>query len=283
MKEINLKDKIVVIAGATGGIGKEISIACAKRGAIIIALGRNTSDNDSLLNLLKTFNPKSQFRELDISDYSNWETLSSNLSNEFRCVDYFIHSAGLLLAGSLDDLKYESINKIIEVNLNSVIWSIKGLKTLLKQSSNPGIIVIGSQGGLVPMPYQPIYAATKSAVRNLVLSLRYEFTEIGINICLVSPGPVNTRMLETEANDERAVSSFISKPMNPSEVADYTIRALKFKKLEYIIPGHMDFVTRITMLFPELYAILYKNIEKFAKNNLLNYRKNVKTIGGSHE
>jgi hypothetical protein len=114
------------------------------------------------------------------------------------------------------------------------------------------IIILGSLGGIVPMPYGALYAATKFALRGLVLSAAPELKKEGIDICLVSPGPVYTRMLVREAEDERCTLTFVERPMHAEQVAQTIARLLLHPRLETVLPAHAEFPSRLLGAFPTL-------------------------------
>ena len=122
------------------------------------------------------------------------------------------------------------------------------------------------------MPYQSVYSATKYAVRGYILSLHHELQRSGINVSLVSPGPVETQMLTREASDLHSATTFICKPINAAGVASAVLDLIMNPKHELILPSRNQWIALSLNLFPRLTSFFYSMLNFVGRIRLNAYR-----------
>jgi short-subunit dehydrogenase len=124
---------------------------------------------------------------------------------------------------------------MVDDNLVSLMLGCRALLPRMIAGGRGSIVILGSLGGLVPMPHVSAYAAVKFGVRGFALSLASELKGSGVGVCLVSCGPVRTRML-LEESAHRGSIGFVNRPLEPEAVADVIVDALERPEGELMVP-----------------------------------------------
>lgn len=188
---MDLKNKVVVITGATGGIGRELVKRLDSNGAKLILVSKNESE---LSNLLKSLSNKESV--YFVSDFSNQkETIDTaqKISSNYPSIDILINAAGIGIYKPIEEARIEEWNKTMDIGVTSVFIFTKELMTNLNNSSDSLVLNIGSGAGVIPMSGRSLYCSMKFALRGLTLSLDEEFKRIGNpKFCLITLGSTLT-------------------------------------------------------------------------------------------
>ncbi len=266
----NLTGNTVIVTGCTGGVGKAVCKLLAARGAIIIGISRK---NDDLLEEeLKKVNPENSFLPVDLSIYNLCEKAIKIIHNRYQKIDILINCAGSIIPGQFEKLNAEEIDSIIKNNLYSVVYSVKAILPYMFQQHSGKIIVIGSLGGIIPIPYEAIYSSVKFAVRGFSLSLAEELKETGVKLSLISPGSIKTKMLDIEAMDEESAISFVQKPMKADKIAWEVLSVICKPKTEIILPKSSALTSLIVNQFSLLFSLLYPILDWVGKRRQRKYQ-----------
>ncbi|MBT8392419.1 MAG: SDR family NAD(P)-dependent oxidoreductase, partial [Ignavibacteria bacterium] len=198
----------------------------------------------------------------DLSKSEEWERVLDFVSQKYGKLDALINCAGILIPGDFLNQSEKQITKMINTNFTSTIIGTQKTLQLMKRQKFGHIINIGSIGGIIPMPYSTVYSTTKFAIRGFTHSLSQELKSSDVKISLVSPGPVNTKMLLLEADHYKTSIAFLNKALKPEKVADSIIKIINKPKTEVILPSTLSFTSRVFFVFPEFFSMVYKFIEK---------------------
>ena len=189
---INLKNKKVLITGATGGIGNALVNKFSLLESSIFATGTKL---DRLENLKKKF-PKINILKFDISDHSKIEEFVENVSSQLGGIDILINNAGINIDNLSLRMKEDEWKKVIDINLGSTFFLCKyAIKKMLKNKYGRIVnitSVVGHTGNLG----QSNYAASKAAIIGMSKSLAIEYAKKNITINCVSPGFIQSRMTD---------------------------------------------------------------------------------------
>ena len=220
---IDIKNKNVIVTGATGGIGNSIVKALADQGANVLATGTKFEK----LNELKKINNKIKTLQFDISNHDKIEKFIDDATNELdNKLDCIINNAGITKDNLSIRMTYEEWSKVIDINLTSTFLMSKySIKKMLKNKSGK-IVNITSVVGHTGNVGQANYTASKAGIVAMSKSLAIEYAKKNININCISPGFIDTAM--TEKIDEKFKESIISKiPSNrlgkPEDIANAVI------------------------------------------------------------
>lgn len=215
--------KTVMITGASGGIGRELSVRLAKMGANLILFGgKNLEKLNKTAELVKNFGVKVKTVGGDITDEKFIKESFLSSVNEFGSLDVLINNAGLSFNANVENTPLETFDKIMNVNVRAPFMLIQKALPLLKESNSASIINIASIVAHNGYPYQSAYTASKHALLGLTKSLASEVYRDGIRVHVISPGGVFTDMIKVSRPDLTDEGMIL-----PSEIADIVEFLLK--------------------------------------------------------
>ena len=197
---------------------------------------------------------------------------------KYEKIEVFINCIGEIITGNLNDQQTDDIEKLFSANLMLHIYALKTIIPIMMRQQKGHIIEIGSLGGLVPMPFVSTYSASKFALRGLVLSLREELKNTGVNISLLNPGPVDTKMLQKEFKDTEAIISFAERAISTEKVAESVLHLINHPKAEMTIPLSNRYPALIINHFPNLFHRIYSMLNYIGSKRRISYRE--KFAGG---
>lgn len=187
----DFKHKVVVVTGATGGIGRALSWQFAKAGARIVLIDLEMEQLLALENQVERSGTEVMSIECDITDYERCQTAMQEITDRFGGVDVLINNAGIVNFSLFHDTQIDVIREIMEVNFFGTINTTKAaLSSLIERKGM--IITLSSLHGLIPMVAMSSYSASKYALHGLFDSLRVELNEKGVHVMLACPGRTET-------------------------------------------------------------------------------------------
>lgn len=175
----SLKDKVVVITGATSGIGLASARLFKSKGANVVCVARRASQ---------------EFYSVcaDVTDGAQVVAAVAEVTERFGRIDILVNNAGMGISGSVEGTSEEDARRIFDVNFFGTFNFIRAAVPVMRASGGGVIINISSVAGQLAIPFQAFYSATKSAVLSLSEALRNEVAPFGIKVCCILPGDVNT-------------------------------------------------------------------------------------------
>jgi short-subunit dehydrogenase len=185
-------DKVVVVTGASAGIGAELAKQLAARGASVVLAARRKEELD---NVAKGLGERALAVVADVTKRSDVEDLARAAIERFGRIDVWVNNAGRGISRSVADLSDEDLDAMWTVNMKSVLYGIQAVLPHFKARNAGQIINVSSGLSRAPLaPVRAAYGAVKSAVNMLTASLRVELkaTHPGIHVTLVMPGIVAT-------------------------------------------------------------------------------------------
>ncbi|MEG2084894.1 MAG: SDR family oxidoreductase [Clostridia bacterium] len=193
----------VVISGCSTGMGREITkILINKYGCNVLGIARNQAKLISLKEELKENSGKFTYRMFDVGVKESWLKLVEELTAIKFDVDMLINNAGIIQPFmQFDDLTDEQIDKVLNVNFKSLLYSNKIMIPLIKKSKYGAIVNVSSASAILPVAGESIYSATKSAARALTECLGQELRPYGIFVSCIMPGPVKTDLYKARESD----------------------------------------------------------------------------------
>lgn len=173
--------KVVFITGASSGIGLALAKKMTSLGAIVYGVARSKCQEKGFVCY-----------EGDVNDSDKIEKILKEIFEKEGKLDIFVNNAGYGIAGAIENTKTESIYNLVDTNLSAVINLSAKAIPYLKKSQDGRIINISSIGGIVPLPYQAVYSATKAGVDIFSRALANEVKPFGIKVTVVMPGDIKT-------------------------------------------------------------------------------------------
>ena len=192
--EEHFADKGCVVTGAASGIGEAISRLLLEAGAVVFMADRDMELLDSAVEQLGALAERAVPADVDVTDQGKVERVIRDCASRHGRLDFLFNNAGLPYTNSFEKATLEDWRRMIDVNLWGVIYGINTAIPIMREQGGGHIVNTGSLAGLIPLPFQSLYCATKYAVVGLSESLRYELAEENIHFSVGCPGDVATRI-----------------------------------------------------------------------------------------
>jgi NADP-dependent 3-hydroxy acid dehydrogenase YdfG len=208
-----IENKVVVITGASSGLGEATARHLAAQGATIV-LGAHRADRiEALAEELTAAGRRAKAVTTDVTDRDQVRRLVDTAVEEFGRVDVMLNNAGLMPLAPLERLKLDEWDQMIDVNIKGVLYGIAAALPPMQEQRSGHIINVSSVYGHVVDPGATVYCATKFAVRALSEGLRREVKPYNIRTTVISPGAVSTELLENigEKDIQAETKEFVSK------------------------------------------------------------------------
>ena len=264
-----LQGKTVVVTGASGGMGAGIAATLIKKhGCTVIGIARNERKILNFINELGEENAKRfSYRLFDVSVRENWESFAKELEEENIAVDVLINNAGILPKFKrFDRYSYEEIEKAMNINFYSCIYSVKTMLPILQKSSTPAIINIDSSAALMTLAGTSMYSASKAALKSFTEALRLEFAG-KIYVGMVCPGFTKTDIFSGQGDVGKGRGSKIIEMVSTD--CDKMVKMIMFgieRKMPMQVRGMDAHAMSIcNRLLPVASSKLYSTIMKAAK------------------
>ena len=231
-----LDDKVVVVTGAGSGIGRALALDLARRGSLLALSDVDETGLAETVALVQRIGVREvRSDRLDVSDRGAFQRYALDVVQHFGRVNVVVNNAGVALSGDLGDLDYDDIDWIIGVNFWGVVHGTKEFLPHLISSGDGHVVNLSSLFGLVSMPGQSMYNATKYAVRGMTEALREEMLIAGhpVGVTSVHPGGIKTAIarnarVSAKESQEDTASFFDEKlaKMTPEKAASIIVQGI---------------------------------------------------------
>ena len=190
----HLRDKVVVITGAGSGMGRELARQAAQQGASLAVSDWDVDGLAQTVDIVKALGAEVRSDVVDVSDRAAVAQWAVDVVGQFGRVNLVINNAGVSVTGDFEEMSYDDFDWIVGVNLDGVVNGTKEFLPHLIASGNGALVNISSLFGLISMPGQTAYNATKYAVRGFTEALRAEMlvNRHPVTVTSVHPGGIRT-------------------------------------------------------------------------------------------
>ncbi|RFU88763.1 MULTISPECIES: SDR family oxidoreductase [Citrobacter] len=192
----NIKDKVIIITGASSGMGEAAARHLATKGAKVVLAARRSSRIDALAKEINEQGGTAMAIATDVTREDDVKKLVDTTVSQWGRIDVLINNAGVMPLSPLDQVKVSEWNQMIDVNLRGVLHGIAAALPYMKAQKSGHIINTASIAGHLVFPASAVYSATKYAVRALTEGLRKETCAYNVRATIISPGAVSTELLE---------------------------------------------------------------------------------------
>lgn len=223
-----MQDKVVIVTGASSGIGRATAIQFAKEGSKVVAVGRNEKDLKTLVRNAVTLKGSIKAHLADVTEISQIDRIVSETMNTCGKIDILVNSAGIIKNGSIETTTLDDWDKMVNINLRSVFaLTQKCVPHLAETKGN--IVNVSSVAGTRSFPNVLAYCVSKAGVDQFTRCTALELAPKGIRVNSVNPGVVITNLHKRGGMDDKAYTAFvehsrdthpIGRPGTPDEVAD---------------------------------------------------------------
>jgi NAD(P)-dependent dehydrogenase (short-subunit alcohol dehydrogenase family) len=240
-----LDDKVVVITGAGSGIGRALALDLARRGSLLAISDVDEAGLAETVEQVKAAGAREvRSDRLDVADRAAFAAYAEAVAEHFGRVNVVVNNAGVALAGDLTELTYDDLEWIVGVNFWGVVHGTKEFLPHVIASGDGHVVNLSSLFGLVSMPGQSAYNATKYAVRGMTEALREEMLVAGhaVGVTAVHPGGIKTaiaRNARVAANEDQvATAELFDKKlarMTPEKAAEIIVKGILANKARVLV------------------------------------------------
>ncbi len=227
--DLKLKDKVVVITGGAGGVGRSLTEAFLEENAIVVSLDKNKEKGEEIEEQFKKKGKEICFIETDVSDQPSIDKAFDAIFKKFSTIDILVNNAGVFSCTPISDITADSWDAIMRMNVRSALLCTQKVLTIMKEKKYGKIINIASMGGETGGIYAGAdYAISKAGMISLTKTSAKNLGEYGISVNCVSPGPLTTDMTKywpPEVLEDLKKRTFVKEKRlgKPEEVASVVV------------------------------------------------------------
>jgi NADP-dependent 3-hydroxy acid dehydrogenase YdfG len=196
-----IKDKVVVITGASSGIGEATALLLAERGAKLVLGARGLDRLEALAAGIANQGGEVSYATTDVRRRDDVCALVNLACEQYGKLDVLISNAGVMPVSPLDDLRVDDWEQMIDVNIKGVLYGIAAALPIFRKQGFGHFVNTASTAGHKTVPNQSVYSATKFAVRAISEGLRQEAGD-KLRVTIISPGFVRTNFAESVTNPD---------------------------------------------------------------------------------
>ena len=193
--------KVILITGISSGFGKKTAELLAEKGNKVYGTVRKDTDINPLVNILK----------MDLTDQQSVQLAVNQVLQKEGRIDVLVNNAGMHTGGSIETTAVENAKMQLDTNIMGMVYMLREVLPAMRKQMSGTIINLGSIGGLMGLPFQGFYSASKFAIEGLSEALRMELKPFNINVVVINPGDFHTNntanrrnFLANSANDPYA-------------------------------------------------------------------------------
>jgi short-subunit dehydrogenase len=226
---VRLKGAVVVITGASSGIGQATALAFARKGALLALGARRLDRLNAVAQMCRDKgSPDVSVRRLDVGHRAEARAFVAAALRDHDRIDVLVNNAGVGWMGRLHQMPEDKVEELVATNLKGVIATTQAALPAMLERRRGVIINVSSVVGFRASPYSAVYSATKHAVVGLSHALRGELSGTGVKVCVVYPGVTNTEFFDST---EVPIG-----PMYPASwVANLIVRTARFPRRDAIV------------------------------------------------
>ena len=260
---MQIKNKRILLTGATGGIGRLVALMLATNGANLALVGRDAPKLQELVDEIHKNGGKAVNIVADFEQTGAPQTVIIEATKSLGGIDILINNAAILDFVQLEDQSFERIAQMIQTNVTAPIQLARAVLPSFKAANAGHFVMVGSIFGSLGFPHYATYCASKFAIHGFSQSLRRELVDTNIGVTYIAPRAVKTAM-----NDAATVAMMQSTGNTmdaPEKVAEIIINALKNEKQEVFIGQPQSFFAWLNGFLPAAVNMGLKNQTKLAK------------------
>lgn len=198
----NIQDKVVIITGASSGIGEATAKELASKGAKLVLAARREDRLQKLLEEIQNNGGRAIYKVTDVASHEQMEELADYALKQFGKIDVMVNNAGVMPLSLVYEKKIKEWDTMIDVNIKGVLYGIAAVLPSMRERKEGHIINVSSIAGHVVFPASSVYSGTKFAVRAITEGVRIEEFINNIRTTIISPGSIATELTEAISGSE---------------------------------------------------------------------------------
>jgi short-subunit dehydrogenase len=251
---MDFKNQVILITGASSGIGRRLALDLTAKGAVVVGCGRSQERLQQLLKEMRLTSPASTVFVCDMMEPAEVASMIGDTLAEFGRIDILINNAGIGMRQPFAEMPLATIAEIMRTNyFGTVYCTHEALPSMIARGSGH-IVNISSGAGKIGSLNMGAYSASKFAINGLSESLYHELKPLGIHVSVVSPGPVRTEFnrlfVDTEPKSPAALM------ITPEAVSRAVLRVIETKEFDLVMPRWLAFACWLKRLMPNIFRIV---------------------------
>ena len=252
---MELAGKVAVVTGAASGIGRALALVLAERGCSLALADVDEAGLAETARRVEAAGRRASQHVVDVADWERMLAFADEVVATHGGVDLVVNNAGVSVTGTLEEQSIEDLRWIVGVNFWGVVHGCKAFLPHLRRRPEAHIVNVSSVFGLIGLPTQSSYSATKFAVRGFSEALWAELADARIGVTVVHPGGVRTNIVRSSrtadpAAKERMIERFERMAVAPEVVAERIARAVERGALRVRVCRETYLVDWVKRLFP---------------------------------
>jgi len=232
---MNFRNKVVVITGASSGIGEASAIKFAKKNAKVVLVARRKEKLLQVQKKISKYTDSILVCQCDVSNKLQVKEMRDIVLDTFGRIDVLVNNAGFVIYGRVLELSIEEIESQMETNYFGMIYCTKSFLPHMIEQGTGHIVNVASVGASFGIPGVASYCATKFAMLGFSEGLKHELSGTGVGITVVSPIGVNTPLFDHPSFENFTRPTMIT--LSPETVANAVLKAANSSRLEIVVPS----------------------------------------------
>lgn len=260
---MHYQGSVAVVTGAASGIGKALALKLATKGCHLALADKDLQGLETLQQQIEALGVECFVASLDVSDNQAFIAFAQQVNNKFTRVDMLFNNAGVSLIDSVENQSIEDFHWLMNINFWGVVHGTNAFLPYLKASPSGHIVNISSLFGLLSLPLQSAYNASKYAVRGFTEALKMEMAGSKLSVHCVHPGGIKTNItnnakVSTNAIPKSQLIADFNKQAKttPDEAANVILLGIEKNRRRILVGGDAKLLDRIARWFPSSYEKL---------------------------
>jgi len=246
---MNYSGKVVLITGASSGIGKEAAAEFAKLHAFLVLVSRDKNRLEETVKELSKYQTEILVLPCDVSDKEQANQMSKAVLEKFGTVDVLVNNAGFGIYSTVSDIKVEEIESQMATNYLGMVYCTKSFLPRMLEKKSGHIVNVASVAASFGIPGMASYCASKFAMLGFSESLYHELKGSGVGVTVVSPIMVRTNFLNHKSFSKMPKYTY---SLSANTVARAIVRAASSPRLEIVVPEFVRIAIWVKQTFPYL-------------------------------
>lgn len=249
------KHRVVVVTGASSGIGREVALRLARRGDSVVLAARRAEALEEVAAECRAIGGEAIAVPTDVADPIAVEELATKAVAAYGRVDAWVNNAGVYLLGALDETPRALEARVLDVNLRGVLHGAREAARIMKHQGSGVIVNVSSLAARAPYGLAAVYSASKAGVRALGEALRQELVGTGVHVVTVYPQAVDTPLFQHAGNFTGRALRAMPPIMTPERVARAIVDAIDLPRGEIPVGGATRLFTLLRLLARPLFDL----------------------------
>lgn len=267
---MSFKNRVVIITGASSGIGEATAYAFAKQGCKVVIAARNIGKLETVRKKCTEFGAECLAVECDVSKEEDCKQLITHTLQHFNTINILINNAGISMRALFSELDLRVLKQVMDINFWGTVYCTKyAMPYLLKEKGN--LIGVSSVAGIKGLPGRTGYSASKFAMNGFMESLRIENLKTGLHVGVIYPGYTSSNIRNAALNasgNAQAETPFDENKLMPAElVADEIVKMIIHGKAEIVLTSQGKLTKLLSKFFPRWLDKLVFNVVSKEKDS----------------